>query len=80
MNHIRGQQPDMAGRERFGALGRGLVAGAVGTVAMTVSQRLEMAVTGREGSQVPGEVGASLLPGRDRGSASDVAQLDNAVH
>ena len=64
----------------LGALGRGMVAGAVGTVAMTVSQRLEMAVTGRAGSQVPGEVGAHLVPGKDPGSPADVAQLNNAVH
>jgi len=70
----------MTSSELFGALGRGLVAGAVGTVAMTVSERLEMAVSGREGSQVPGKVGASLLPGKDPESASDVAQLNTAVH
>lgn len=70
----------MASSDVFGALGRGLAAGAVGTVAMTVSERLEMAVSGREGSQVPGRVGAHLLPGKDPQSASDVAQLNNAVH
>ncbi len=70
----------MAGSELFGALGRGMVAGAVGTAAMTVSERLEMAVSGREGSQVPGEVGASLLPGKNREYAPDVAQLNSAVH
>ncbi len=69
-----------SGGELLGALGRGLVAGAVGTVAMTVSERLEMAVSGREGSQVPGEVGARLLPGKDLNSASDLEQLNNAVH
>ena len=62
------------------ALGRGMLAGALGTVAMTVSQRLEMAVTGRGGSQVPGKVGASLVPGKDPRSSSDVAQLNGTVH
>lgn len=64
----------------LGAVGRGMAAGAVGTAAMTVSERLEMAVSGREGSQVPGEVGASLLPGKHRDSASDVAQLNDVAH
>lgn len=70
----------MASNELLGALGRGLVAGAVGTVAMTVSERLEMAVSGREGSQVPGQVGASLIPGKNAESPTDVAQLNSAVH
>ena len=70
----------MASSEVLGAVGRGMAAGAVGTIAMTVSQRLEMAVSGREGSQVPGQVGSHLVPGKDPGSASDVEQLNNAVH
>jgi hypothetical protein len=59
---------------------RGMVAGAIGTVAMTLSQRLEMSVSGRPGSQVPGQVGASLLPGSDPGSSSDVQRLNAPVH
>lgn len=57
-----------------------LLAGAVGTAAMTVSERLEMALTGRSPSQVPGRVGAHLLPGRNARSASDVDGLNSAVH
>lgn len=49
----------------LGPLARGILAGAVGTIAMTLSERLEMAVTGRAGSTVPGEVAAHLVPGRD---------------
>lgn len=64
----------------LGALSRGMVAGAVGTIAMTASERLEMAVTGREASQVPGQVGAHLLPGKDPDSPSDVARLNGPVH
>ena len=64
----------------LGAVGRGMVAGAVGTVAMTFSQRLEMAVTGRAGSEVPGQVGAHLVPGKDPGYSADVAGLNSAVH
>lgn len=64
----------------LGALGRGMVAGAVGTAAMTLSETLEMSVTGRDGSQVPGEVGAHLVPGRDPRSRADVALLNGPVH
>jgi len=63
-----------------GALSRGMVAGAIGTIAMTVSERLEMAVSGREASQVPGQVGAHLLPGQDPDSSADVARLNAPVH
>ena len=66
--------------ELLGALGRGMIAGAVGTIAMTASERLEMAVSGREASQVPGQVGAHLLPGQDPGSSSDVARLNAPIH
>lgn len=64
----------------LGALSRGMVAGAIGTIAMTVSERLEMAVSGREASQVPGQVGAHLLPGQDPDSSADVARLNAPVH
>jgi len=62
------------------SLVRGMVAGAVGTAAMTLSQRLEMSLSGRAGSEVPGQVGAHLLPGNDPSSASDVARLNTPVH
>lgn len=48
----------MASKKHLGAVGRGLIAGAVGTIVMTLSERLEMAVSGRDASQVPGKVGA----------------------
>ncbi len=62
------------------AMVRGMVAGAVGTVAMTVSERVEMSVSGRASSTVPGQVGAHLLPGADPASSSDVARLGGPVH
>ncbi len=58
----------------------GMVAGAVGTVAMTISERLEMSLSGRAPSTVPGQVGASLMPGADPGSPGDVARLGGPVH
>lgn len=70
----------MSSNELLGAITRGMVAGAVGTIAMTISERLEMAVTGREASQVPGQVGAHLLPGRDPDAQPDVEALNSPVH
>ena len=59
---------------------RGLVAGTIGAVALTLSERLEMSVSGRAASQVPGQVGAHLLPGADPGSETDVQRLNSPVH
>ena len=64
----------------FPALLRGMVAGVVGTTAMTLSQRLEMTLAGRPASTVPGQVGAHLLPGSDPNSAADVERLNAATH
>ncbi len=64
----------------LGSLVRGMVAGAVGTAAMTASELLEMSVSGREASTIPGQVGAHLLPGRDPSSAADVQALNAPVH
>lgn len=58
----------------------GMVAGAVGTVAMTLTERLEMSVSGRAPSTVPGQVGAHLLPGADPAVPGDVARLNGPVH
>ena len=52
------------------SLSRGLIAGAIGTAAVTLTQRLEMTLTGRVGSQVPGRVGAHLTPGMRADRAS----------
>ena len=61
------------------AIGKGMVAGLVGTAAMTVSERVEMAVTGREASDVPGQVGAKLL-GRHPETDADMQRLSTQVH
>ena len=66
------------GSARAAALG--MVAGAVGTVAMTVTQRVEMSLSGRAPSTVPGQVGASLVPGADPAVPADVARLNAPVH
>lgn len=70
----------MSSAEIVGAVTRGMIAGAAGTIAMTLSERLEMSISGREASQVPGQVGASLFPGKDPESTSHVEQFNSPVH
>jgi len=43
------------------AIGQGLIAGFCGTAAMTLSQEIEMKLTGRGPSTGPGDIVASLL-------------------
>jgi hypothetical protein len=63
-----------------GAVGRGLVAGAIGTIALTLAERAEMAVTGRKASTFPGQVGVKLS-GRDPASSPElVEKLNPMVH
>ncbi len=71
---------ETAGVSIVGAVGRGMIAGAIGTVAMTMTQRAEMALSEREPSTVPGQVGAHLIPGKDPDVAADVQQLNASVH
>lgn len=59
---------------------RGMAAGLAGTVAMTLSQRLEMSLSGRAPSTVPGQVGAHLLPTHDPSDPGDVQRLNSATH
>lgn len=62
------------------AVGLGLAAGAIGTVALTVAEKLEMKVTGREPSTVPGQVGTKLA-GRDpEANPALVKRLGPIVH
>lgn len=50
-------------------VGRGLAAGFAGTVALTVSQRIEMRVTGRPPSDLPAQVAEGVLRISPRGRA-----------
>lgn len=62
------------------AVGLGLLAGAVGTVVLTLAEKLEMRISGRESSTVPGQVGAKLT-GRDPKAHPEVAErLNSVVH
>ncbi len=70
----------MSGISVLRAAAQGMVAGAVGAAAMTVTQRVEMSLSGRAPSTVPGQVGANLLPTADPASSTDVARLNGPVH
>lgn len=52
-----------------GAIGKGLIAGLAGTVAITISQTIEMKITGRGMSSAPAKVGGKVLGVEPRGKA-----------
>ena len=54
-------------------IARGLAAGFVGTCALTVSQRVEMAVTGRAPSDLPAQVAEGVLRISLRGRRRELA-------
>lgn len=57
----------------------GLLAGAIGTAVMTVAQLVEMKVTGRAPSGVPGEVGARL-GGRELDDLAHPRVINQMMH
>lgn len=61
------------------AVGRGLFAGAAGTVAMTLSSTLEMKLRGREGSTAPADAAGKVLGIQPRDPAGK-AQFSTVVH
>lgn len=62
------------------AAGLGIVAGAVGTAVLTIAERAEMAMTGREPSTVPGQVGAKLAGREVESNPALVERLNPVVH
>lgn len=56
-----------------GAIGKGLIAGLAGTIAITVSQMIEMKITGRKMSDAPIKVGGDVFGLEPKGKA-DLAQ------
>ncbi len=64
--------------DAIGAMGLGLLAGAVGTVALTLAEKIEIQISGREPSTVPGQVGAKVI-GRDPQTHPQVAERLNPV-
>jgi hypothetical protein len=62
------------------AVALGLAAGAVGTIALTLAEQAEMKLTGREPSDVPGQVGVKLAGGEPGADPARVRQLGPVVH
>jgi hypothetical protein len=62
-----------------GGLGRGLVAGFVGTAAMSASQAIEMKVRGREPSTTPAQAGGEVLGVEPKGEAEE-KRFANVMH
>ena len=65
--------------ELASAVGKGLLAGLAGTVAITVSQMIEMKITGREPSEAPIKV-ASEITGIVPANDSEKEKVSNGVH
>lgn len=61
------------------AVGRGLFAGAAGTVAMTISSTLEMKLRDREGSSAPSDAAGKVLGVQPRDPEGQ-ARFSNVVH
>ena len=62
-----------------GAIGRGLMAGLAGIAAMTLSQIVEMRITGREPSSSPGDAAARVI-GIHLSGKADRLRFSNTVH
>lgn len=61
------------------SVGKGLAAGAIGTVAMTVSSTLEMKMRGREGSTAPSDAAGKVLGVQPR-DPDGQKRFSTAVH
>ena len=61
------------------SLGKGLVAGAVGTAAMTVSSTIEAKLRDREGSTAPADAAAKVLGVKPKSEKAE-ARFSNVVH
>lgn len=51
-----------------GAIGKGLIAGLAGTIAITISQMVEMQITKRENSKAPVKVGGDVIGVEPKGT------------
>jgi hypothetical protein len=61
-----------------GALGKGLIAGFAGTVAITISQMIEMEITNRSMSNAPVTVGGKTLGVEPRGKAQQEKEKEQS--
>jgi hypothetical protein len=75
---MSGQKTTALGRFAAGA-GRGLVAGVIGTAAMTISSTAESKLRHRPSSTVPSDVGGKLLGVRPRGP-KEKERFSNLMH
>ena len=66
--------------ETLEAVGLGLAAGVIGTAALTLAEHIEMKLTGREPSDVPGQVGVKLAGGDPGADPERVKRLSPIVH
>ncbi len=69
----------MAIGDLAGAIGRGLIAGVVGTAAMTVSSTVEMKLRGRQASSAPADAASKVL-GVEPRSDKDKDRFSTLVH
>ncbi len=69
----------MRTRELSTAIGQGLLAGAIGTAAMTVSSTIEMKLRNRAPSTAPAEAAAKVLGVEPKGEKEE-QRFSNAVH
>jgi hypothetical protein len=67
-------------RELAAKIGRGLVAGAIGTAAMTVSSTVEMKLRGREGSTAPADAAMKVLGIESFCDDAAKSRFSNVVH
>jgi hypothetical protein len=67
-------------RELAAKIGRGLVAGAIGTAAMTVSSTVEMKLRGREGSTAPADAAMKVLGIESFCDGGAKSRFSDAVH
>jgi len=65
---------------KFGsAIGKGLIAGLIGTAAITVSQMIEMKITKRKGSTVPADAASKVLDIKPA-TVADKQKFSQEVH
>lgn len=61
------------------AIGKGLIAGAAGTLAITISQMIEMKITGRQPSMAPADAASKVLEIKPE-TEEDKEQFSQQIH
>ncbi len=65
--------------EFAGAVGKGLIAGAAGTLAITISQMIEMKITKRQSSETPAKAAEKVLEVKPE-TEEDTQQFSQQIH